>query len=76
MPGAQKSGASGRKYGRNASFCQRYSIENTRIRNKIKKLKRRVKRNAAEIARKAKRTPPRIVKVDVGAIAALKLLTN
>ena len=44
--------------------------------NKIKKLKRRIRLNAKMIARKAKRKPPRIVKVDRGAIAALKLLTN
>jgi len=75
MPGVQKTGAKNRKYGRNINFCQRYSIENRRLRNKIKKLKRRIRLNAQMIKRKAARTPPRIVKVDTGAIAALKRLT-
>ena len=75
MPGAQKTGAKNRKYGRNANFCLRYFNESRRNRNKIKKLKRRVKRNAAEIKRKANRTPPRIVGLDTGAIDALKALT-
>ena len=74
MPGVQKTGAKNRKFGRNANFCQRYSIENRRIRNKEKKLKRRVRRNKAEMARKARRDPPYIVKLDVGAIDALKAL--
>ena len=74
MPGVQRSGSKGRKYGRNANFCQRYTIENRRIRNKIKKLKRRIRLNELMIARKVRRIPPRIVKVDVGAISALKQL--
>ena len=74
MPKSQKSGSSGRKYGRNKPFCLRYFNENRRERNKIKKLKRRVRRNATEIARKARRDPPYIVKLDVGAIDALKAL--
>ena len=75
MTEVQRSGASGRKYGRNANFCQRYSIENRRERNKIKKLRRRIRLNAAEIKRKAARTPPYIVGLDTGAIDALKALT-
>lgn len=52
-----------------------YLLINKRRSNKIKKLKRRIRRNAAEIKRKANRTPPRIVKKDTGAIAALEALT-
>ena len=54
---------------------QTYRLINKRLSNKIRKLKRRVKRNAAEIKRKANRKPPRIVGLDTGAIAALKALT-
>ena len=41
--------------------------------NLIKSLRVRIKRNEAMIKRKAKRNPPREVKVDVGAIRALKI---
>ena len=75
MPGVQKTGAKNRKYGRNANFCQRYLAENRRIRNKIKKLKRRIRLNELMQKRKLKRKNYRIVKPDTGAIAALKRLT-
>ena len=74
MPGVQKTGAKNRKFGRNAAFCLRYFNENRRSRNKEKKLKRRIRRNKAEMARKARRDPPYIVKLDTGAIDALKAL--
>ena len=44
--------------------------------NLIKRLKSRIRRNAAMIERKAKRNPPRDVRVDTGAINALKRATN
>jgi hypothetical protein len=76
VPVVHKTGAKNRKYGRNANFCQRYSIENRRMRNKIKKLKRHIRFNANEIKRKARRDPPRHVKIDQAAITALKILTG
>jgi hypothetical protein len=76
MPVVHKTGARNRKYGRSADFCQRYSIENRRMRNKIKKLKRHIRLNVSEIKRKARRDPPRIVNIDKAAVSALKVLTG
>ena len=42
--------------------------------NKIKRLRRRIRKNEAMAKRKTKRTPPRDVKPDIGAINALKRL--
>lgn len=53
-----------------------YKSSGRRISNKIKKLQTRIRRNAAEIRRKANRTPPRIIKVDSAAVNRLKALTN
>ena len=39
-----RGGRKNRKYGRNKKFCERYTIENTRIRNKRVKLKRHLRR--------------------------------
>ncbi len=44
--------------------------------NLIKRLRTRIRRNEAMIKRKAKRNPPWIVKVDTGAVNALKRITN
>ena len=75
MPGEQRTGAKNRKYGRNTrKDGGRYLAENRRIRNKRKKLKRRIRLNAAEKARKARRDPPYHIKIDKGAIAALEAL--
>ena len=51
---------------------QAYRLVNRGLTNKIKRLKSRIRRNASEIKRKAARTPPRIIKVEVGAISALE----
>ena len=56
-----------------------YQISRTEDRprlNLIKRLRTRIRRNEAMIKRKAKRNPPRMVKVDVGAVNALKRMTN
>ena len=55
---------------------QAYRLINKRRSNLIDRLKRRIRRNAAEIKRKAARTPPRIIKVDKGAIDRLKELST
>ncbi len=55
---------------------QAYRLVNKRLANKIKKLRRRIRLNAAEITRKAGRKPPREVKLDVGAIDRLKSITD
>ena len=55
---------------------QVYRMMGMAERNLIKRLKTRVRRNAAMIKRKAARTPPREVKLDTGAINRLKSLTN
>ena len=53
-----------------------YRTGNIRLRNTIRKLQARIRKNAAEIERKAARTPPRIIKLDTGAINRLKSLIN
>ena len=73
MPGVQSTGAKNRKYGRNANFCLRYFNESRRNRNKLKKLRRHIRRNAKMVAKKASRN--RIVKIDGQAVGALKRLT-
>ena len=73
MSGIQaKGGKKNRKFGRNKKFCEQYEIQGRRLKNKLKKLRKRIRLNELLIKRKAKRNPPRDVKVDVGAIAALK----
>jgi hypothetical protein len=37
-----KGGKKQRKFGRNARSCQRYSLENRRVKNKIKRLLKRI----------------------------------
>ncbi len=39
-----KAGKKGRKFGSNKVFCERYRAENRRLRNKIKKLKKHLKK--------------------------------
>jgi hypothetical protein len=41
---AAKSGKKNRKHGRNKEFCKRYKAENRRHKNKIKKLKKHIKK--------------------------------
>jgi len=53
-----------------------YRTEDKAKKNLIKRLKTRIRRNEAMIKRKAKRNSPLVVKVDVGAINALKRITN
>lgn len=53
-----------------------YRTGNIRLKNMIKRLQTRISRNAAEIKRKAARTPPRIVELDTGAINRLKSILN
>ena len=53
-----------------------YRLVNKKRANLIKRLQTRVRRNQAEIKRKAARKPPRVVKEDIGAIKRLKELTH
>ena len=74
MVGIQaKGGKKNRKYGRNKKWCERYRLENRRIKNKIKKLRHRISVNAKLIARKGKQDL--VIKIDRGAVNALKALT-
>ena len=51
-----------------------YRAENRAKKNKIARLRRRIRKNEAMAKRKAKRSPARTVRPDIGAIAALKAL--
>lgn len=73
---AQSKGLTKRHSPLQKAHYQGYRLINQRLSNKIKKLKSRIRRNAAEIARKARRDPPRIIAEDAGAINRLKSLTN
>ena len=55
---------------------QAYLLVNRRLSNKIKRLKRRIRLNEKMIVRKAKRNPPRVIKIDSGAVDALRALTS
>ena len=73
MAHTEKAKAKGRKIGRNKLECERYKLNGTRMKNKILKLRRHIKRNAYDVARKARRG--RIIGIDKRAISALKRMT-
>jgi len=45
----KQGGKGGRKYGRNSAFCLAYRSQNRRFINKVKRIKRHIKRNPNDI---------------------------
>ena len=76
MAGAGSKGLTKRHSALQKAHYQIFRTEGRAKLNLIKRLRTRIRRNAAMVKRKAKRNPPRIVRVDAGAVNALKRATN
>ncbi len=76
MAATQSKGHKKRNSPLQKAHYQAYRLINKRRSNLIARLKCRIRRNKAEIKRKAARTPPRVIKVDRGAVNRLKELST